>query len=58
MNIEIFKPIINYEELYEISNYGNVLSKRFNKYMKLVTNSQGYRQVSLSLISVVKIWLG
>ena len=54
MKEEIFKPIEGYEELYEISSYGNVRSlgngnsnccKR--KIMKPWINSGGYKQVDL-----------
>lgn len=29
--MEIWKPIKNYEELYEVSNYGNIISKKRGK---------------------------
>lgn len=46
---EIFKPIKDYEDFYEISNKGRILSKRFNK-RKLLNPSDdkdGYKYIIL-----------
>ena len=46
---EIFKDIPNYEGLYEVSNFGNVKSLRFNKerILKGCLSSTGYLTVTL-----------
>lgn len=55
---EIWKPILNYEGIYEVSNKGRIksLSKpfkskgrdfRFDKIMKLIVNPNGYLKISL-----------
>ena len=46
---EIFKllNIKDYENLYKISNYGNIFSIKKNKYMKLYENPDGYNLVRL-----------
>lgn len=50
MNTEIFKPIPNFEGMYEVSNLGNIKSIKFNKekILKPGKNSCGYLIVSLS----------
>lgn len=54
MNIEIWKPIKGYEEIYDISNLGNVRSKNYGKYKILKPGiykgktNRGYSSVSLS----------
>lgn len=45
---EIWKPVVGYEGLYEVSNIGRVKSIRFGeKIMKLSNISSGYLQVGL-----------
>ncbi len=46
---EIWKPIINYEDYYEISNYGRVKSLKFGKekILKPGTDNKGYLYVIL-----------
>ena len=52
--METFKPVVGYEGLYEISNYGNVksLPKKQNgnktRLLKKAVDKQGYEKVSLS----------
>lgn len=47
--IEEWKDILGYEGLYQVSNFGNVKSVRFNKEKLLLpqTNSKGYHFVAL-----------
>ncbi len=46
---EIWKPIKNYEGLYEISNFGRVRSlTRYKKILKPCPNERGYLMVDLS----------
>jgi hypothetical protein len=45
--MEIFKKIIGYEEIYEISNLGNVNSLRTNKLIKQHIGLNGYKTVAL-----------
>ena len=49
-NEEIWKDIVDYEGLYQISNQGRVKSVKFGKerIMKTVNNGCGYLQVGLS----------
>jgi hypothetical protein len=51
---EEWKPIENYEDLYWVSNFGNVKSKRKNK--KLSINLDGYYVVNLSKNGKSKIF--
>ena len=44
---KIWKPIIGYENLYKINNYGEVLSLRSNKILKPNNNGIGYFIVQL-----------
>jgi len=44
---ERFLPVKGFEELYEVSNFGNVYSKRGNRNLKLSLFSHGYYVVSL-----------
>lgn len=44
---EIFKPLLGYEGLYEISNKGEVLSIKSGKLIKKYKNQKGYFLVSL-----------
>jgi len=39
---EIFKDVVGFETLFQISNLGRVFSKRSNKLLKLHTNKTGY----------------
>ncbi len=54
MTEEIFVPIIGYEGLYEISNFGNVKSLRYNKMLKH-TKYKGGIYVSLLLNKKTKL---
>lgn len=49
MDKEIFKPIKGYEEFYEISNRGRIISKRYNKrkVLKPGLDRDGYEMVIL-----------
>ena len=48
MNMEIWTPINNYEEIYEISNFGNIKNIKRNKIMKpFVSKKTGYLQIDL-----------
>ena len=60
MTEEIWKPIINYEGSYEVSNLGRIRSIKFNKlyYMSLITNKRtGYKQVLLCKNGVQKTYV-
>ena len=46
MNNEIWKPIIGYEGLYEVSNFGRVRNRV--KALSLLKDSSGYLQIQLS----------
>ena len=48
--MEIWKDIKNYESEYQISNLGRVKSKRANKIMKNVLDSNGYLICTLSVV--------
>lgn len=56
---EIFKPIIGYEEEYEILTFGKMVSIKFNKriIMKPDLNSGGYNLVKLSKNGITKGFL-
>lgn len=56
MEKEIWKPILNYEGLYEVSNWGRVKSIRFGKerILKPGTNKYGYSIVILCKNGKVK----
>lgn len=53
-NVEVWKDIEGWEELYSISNTGKVFSKRTNKILEPILNSTGYYKVELSNGSVKK----
>lgn len=53
-DIEIFKPIKNFEGLYEISNYGKVKSIRTGNFLKIRDNGKGYLYVDLSEKGITK----
>ena len=46
--MEVWKPIKNYENLYEISNYGRVKSLRSGKILKKRLTYDGYVRVTLT----------
>lgn len=46
---EIWTPILGTYELYEISNFGNVKSVRYNKILKPGIAGSGYKQVRMSI---------
>jgi len=54
---EIWKPVLNYENLYNISNLGNVFSIRNKRNIKLTQNSKGYLIVGLCKERKRKNWL-
>lgn len=46
--MEIWKPVPNYEGLYEVSNFGNVRSiYRYKKVLKPMLSNTGYKRVDL-----------
>jgi hypothetical protein len=45
--MEIWKDVIGYEGLYQVSNLGNVVSNRSKKTMKPFLNSSGYLRLCL-----------
>jgi hypothetical protein len=51
---EIWKDIENYENLYQVSNFGNVRSIRSNILLKPNIKKNGYYRVSLSKNGIVK----
>lgn len=52
--VEIWKDVINYENLYQISNYGNVKNKKSNKILKSCKNKTGYLEIYLSKNNIQK----
>jgi hypothetical protein len=46
--VELWRPVVGYEGLYEVSNLGRVKSLRSEKLMKLSVANSGYMQLSLS----------
>lgn len=44
---EIWKPVIGFEALYEVSNLGNIKSLRAGKVLKRIINNHGYCRVGL-----------
>jgi hypothetical protein len=44
---EIFKDVIGYEGLYQVSNFGNVISLNTLKYKSISDNGTGYKKVNL-----------
>lgn len=54
---EIFKDIKGYENLYQVSNLGNVLSLRRNIILKPRKNNKGYLQLNLSKEGKIKMFL-
>lgn len=59
--METWKPVLEYEGLYEVSNYGNVRSLNYKKqhYIKLLSkyDCQGYDAVKLTKNGESKRWL-
>lgn len=51
--IEIWKNIVNYEGLYQISNYGNVRNKK-NLVMKTTLDGKGYYKINLCKSGIKK----
>ena len=47
MGLEIWKPVLNYENRYMISNFGNILSLHNNKQMTPRETKDGYLRVIL-----------
>ena len=48
MIIEIWKPIIGYENIYNISNLGRIKSIRNNIILKLHPDKDGYLRTNIS----------
>lgn len=46
--IEIWKDIENYEDIYQVSNLGNIRNKKTNKILKPAKDHSGYLIVNLS----------
>lgn len=44
---EIWRPIKGYENIYDVSNYGNVYSHRLKRNLKLSTDKLGYIRIGL-----------
>lgn len=46
---EIWKDVVGYEGMYQISNMGNIVSLKYNKIkrLKTLTHNQGYKMVRL-----------
>jgi hypothetical protein len=55
--IEIYKDVIDYEGIYQVSNLGNVKSMKFNKekILKPSKDSKGYLSINLSVNGVFKM---
>lgn len=45
---EIFAPVVGYEGLYKISNYGRIYSIQKRKYLRPKSNGRGYLQIELT----------
>jgi hypothetical protein len=57
-NLEIWKDILGYEGIYQVSNYGRIASLRYGfKIRSLCKNPAGYSQVSLIVNNVKKLYL-
>lgn len=52
--MEQWKPIKGYEELYEISSYGNICIKTKKKLLKLNKNSRGYIVITFTKNKIQK----
>ena len=48
-SIEIWKPVLGFETVYSVSNYGRVKNNRTGVILKPVLQSKGYYQVFLSV---------
>lgn len=48
-NIEIWKDVVGYEEYFQISNHGRLLSKRTNKILKQRITKSGYCTVATKI---------
>ena len=46
---EIFKDVVGYEDYFQISNHGNLFSKRSNRILKQRTSKQGYKVVNTKI---------
>lgn len=51
---EIWKPVVEYEGLYEVSNTGLVRSLRYNKIMSPNINRYGYKYINLCKDGIIK----
>lgn len=48
-DLEVWKPVLGHEEYYDVSNFGNVKSKRSGKIIKPGITDRGYAQLSVSI---------
>lgn len=46
---EIYKDVVGYEDLFSVSNFGNVYSKRTNKILKQYTTKAGYKTIATKI---------
>lgn len=53
-DVEVWRRVVGWEELYEVSNWGNVRSRGASDNRKLDRTDKGYMRVALSKDSVVK----
>jgi len=55
--VEIYKDVIGYEGIYQVSNLGNVKSLKFNKekVLKTYKNTYGYPSIGLRINGLAKI---
>ena len=56
MKIEIWKPVVGYEGLYEVSNWGRIKSTKYGKerILKLIKDKDGYLFVRLYKNGIIK----
>ena len=54
---ELWLPIIGYEGLYDVSNFGRIRNSRTNKILSLANNRQGYKLVTLYKNKKLKTFL-
>lgn len=54
MEDEIFKPIKGYEDIYFVSENGNIKNEKFNRFLKPEKTKNGYFRVALSKKDIKK----
>lgn len=52
---EVFVPVVGYEDLYKISNYGRIYSIKKCKYLRPKSNGRGYLQIELTKNKIHKM---